>query len=172
MSCKAERNWDYEALFITSRSSDESLVSIESGIERKGRGSPTVSIVLEVNYQVDDETLIEATVYQSYTGHDDDYKLMPFGIEKKPFPEYIREFYDNVVYTNLGHCSNLPKPGEQIPWPIMTYKFDDCIFSGDGLPEILSEGYYKIFFNVTGPVDWSLVIGVKIVSKSNAMGYY
>lgn len=53
-----QRNWDYEALFITSRSSDESLVSIESGIERKGRGSPTVSIVLEVNYQVDDETLV------------------------------------------------------------------------------------------------------------------
>lgn len=53
-----QRNWNYEALYIKGRSSDESLVSIESGIERKGRGSPTVSIVLDINYQIDDETMV------------------------------------------------------------------------------------------------------------------
>lgn len=114
---------------------------------------------------------MEASIQQSQTGRDDDYRQMPWNIDKQPFPKYLEDFYKDVLYANVGHCSNLVEPGNEIPWPMITYKFENCIITGDGLPEIAPEGYYKVFFNVTGEVDWGFVLGLKIVSKSNTMGY-
>lgn len=114
---------------------------------------------------------VEALIYHSQTGGEDDYKQMPWNVPQKPFSEFMAEFYKDMLYANLGECSNLAEPGKEIPWPMITYKFANCAVTGEGMPEIAPEGYYKIFFTVTGQVDWGFVFIMKIVSKTNAMGY-
>ncbi|XP_017867666.1 PREDICTED: uncharacterized protein LOC108616756 [Drosophila arizonae] len=170
-SCSGKRNWDAETLFVNSSTSDESLLEYTTEIVRQGREKPTFSAVLDFHYQLDDTTTVEVLIYHSQTGGEDDYKLMPWNVPQKPFSEFIGEYYKDLLYANLGSCSNLAEPGKEIPWPKITYKFEKCQITGDGMPEIAPEGYYKIFFTATGPVDWSFVYGMKIVSKSNAMGY-
>lgn len=158
-------------MFVNTTSADESLVQIHAEIVRKGRETPSISGTLDCQYPLDETTLVEAVVYRSQTGSEDDYKLTPWGIPRKTFTEYMREYYNNMIYPNFEGCSNLAKPGTENAWSKVNYVFDECIPTGKGLPEIVPEGYYKIQFTATGRVEWGFVFVMRIVSKSNMMGY-
>lgn len=90
---------------------------------------------------------------------------MPWTIEKQPYPKYIEDFYQDLVYSNFGSCSDLPEPDSATPWNRGNYTFKDCFVDGDGLPEIAPQGFYKVIFTATGEVDWGIEAIVRITDK-------
>jgi len=95
--------------------------------------------------------------------------LLPFSIPKQSFYDYLNTYYKNVIMKNFGPCSNVPqfKDKFQPPWPKRTYIAEKCVFSGDGLPEIILPGFYKIIFNCSGPnqPSWAFVAVLKMRNK-------
>ncbi|XP_043645337.1 uncharacterized protein LOC122614753 [Drosophila teissieri] len=167
--CKAARKWDYEPILISATSSDDSLIKLEPHIVRMGRGEYGLSARVEWNYDVTEETMVDAIVYRSSTGDESDYKLLPYSVPKQSFYDYLNTFYKDVVMKNFASCSNVPQfEGDfQPPWPKQTYIGDKCTVAGDGLPDMVPQGFYKIIFNCTGPdqPSWSLVGVFKIITK-------
>ncbi|XP_030558038.1 uncharacterized protein LOC115760710 [Drosophila novamexicana] len=160
----ARRNWNYEPISIDVRSADASKVQVEAKIERIGRREYAYTGKMVVNYDMDDATMVEATIYRSYSGNEDDYKLLPFDIPKQTFKSIVESYYKDIIYKNLEHCSNLAKPENAYPWPKGTYIFDKCTVTGDGLPEVLPEGYYKVNFEISGPVEAGLTVIAKLTT--------
>ncbi|ALC42391.1 CG34028, partial [Drosophila busckii] len=106
--------------------------------------------------------------YRSNTGNEEDYTLMPWSVPKQTYEEYTKSFYESIVHKNLAHCSNLPTPDKAYPIPKGTvYKFDRCVVDGDGMPDYAPDGYYKVVFNATGEVEWTVTIIVKITKKTD-----
>lgn len=105
--------------------------------------------------------------YRSTSGDENDYKIMPFSIPKQPYVEFMNSHYKNVVLPNLGDCSNLIKFDGKFepPWPQDTYVLDKCVANSDGFPDMVPEGYYKVNFTLTNPVDWGFILIVKITTK-------
>ncbi|EDV55056.1 uncharacterized protein LOC6547084 [Drosophila erecta] len=165
--CKAGRNWDYEPLSLTSYSSDEDLLKIVTKVDRLGRSQYAFSMTLDWNYDVDKDTMVEADVYHCSSGAEDDYKMMPWSIPKQPFFEYLNAFYKDAFIKNVGHCSNMLQfEGDFVPpWPRNVYKLDKCVASGEGLPEIAPEGFYKLDYKMSGQVDWGFTLIVKVSNK-------
>ncbi|XP_017836707.1 uncharacterized protein LOC108595931 [Drosophila busckii] len=169
-AAKGERRWDYEPLEFEGISSDHSKLGIDLGIKRIKRGEFAMDGVIDVKYDVDDTTMIEAIAWRSNTGDEDDYKLMPWCIEKQTFGKFIENYYESMVLKNIGHCTNFPAVDNVHPFPKNAYKLDMCEFTGEGLPEIAPEGYYKIIFSATGEVDWSFMVKTKVVPKTDLYG--
>lgn len=105
-------------------------------------------------------------IYRSASGSESDYKLLPYAVPKKPFPS-AKTPYDEIAYPNLSLCSNIPKiEGDVLlPWPRNLYTFHLCAFSEGVIPEVMVDGFYKIIINLTGEVDWSLTIVIRIRTK-------
>lgn len=156
-------------------------------MDRLGRADFAFSMTLDWNYDADKNTMValgglgvlipfndyltlrqvEADAYHCTSGDESDYKLMPFSIPKQPFFEYLNAFYKDAFIKNVGHCSNLIQfEGEFTPpWPRGVYKLDKCVASGEGLPEVVPEGYYKIVYNTTGQVTWGFIFVVRVTQK-------
>ncbi|EDV36050.2 uncharacterized protein Dana_GF12153 [Drosophila ananassae] len=166
-NCRAGRNWNYEPVTLQAFSSDDSLLKISAKVDRLGRADFAFSMTLDWNYDADKNTMVEADVYHCTSGDESDYKLMPFSIPKQPFFEYLNAFYKDAFIKNVGHCSNLIQfEGEFTPpWPRGVYKLDKCVASGEGLPELVPEGYYKIVYNTTGQVTWGFIFVVRVTQK-------
>lgn len=105
--------------------------------------------------------------HRSSSGAESDYKLIPFNIPKQHYEEFMNSHYKDVVMPNLGGCSNLPKFEDKFvpPFPQQTYTLDKCVADSDGFPEMVPEGFYRVNFTMTGPVDWGFVLVVKISTK-------
>jgi len=112
---------------------------------------------------------VEAVVYRSSSGDENDYKMLPFSLPKQTFYDYLNTYYKDVIIKNLGHCSNLPqfKGKFQPPWPQNTYKFDKCKIDGDGLPDVAPPGFYKILFTQfgSGQPTWGFTAIFKLTAK-------
>ncbi|KAH8348350.1 hypothetical protein KR084_006648 [Drosophila pseudotakahashii] len=164
-----QRKWDYEPLSITSETSDESLINFELNIVRIGRGEYGISANVEWNYDTTDETMVEAIAYRSSSGEEADYKVLPWSIPKQPFYEYLNTYYKDVIMKNFAPCSNIPVFEDKFepPWPKKTYIGDKCVIDGDGLPEIVPPGFYKILFKGFGQdqPSWSFTAIVKLTNK-------
>ncbi|XP_026840750.1 uncharacterized protein LOC113565032 [Drosophila persimilis] len=161
--------WEYEPVSIETYSSDESQLKIESKVDRLKRGEFGVSCTVEWKYDVDETTMVEGTAYRSSSGAENDYKILPWSVPKLPLYEYLDTYYKDLLIPNLGHCSNLPQvEGKfQPPWPKQIYHLDKCVFDGEGLPEVVPTGFYKIIFTVTGPnqPEWGLHLILKVTAK-------
>nr|XP_017014791.2 uncharacterized protein LOC108069297 isoform X1 [Drosophila takahashii] len=164
-----QRKWDYEPISITAFTSDESLISFNISLVRIGRGEYGASAIVEWNYDTTEETMVEGVVYRSSSGAESDYRVLPYSIPKQSFYEYLNTYYKDVVMKNLAHCSNIPifEDKFQPPWPKKTYIGDKCVVDGDGLPEIVPPGMYKIVCNCTGPDQptWGLTIIFKLTNR-------
>ncbi|KAH8357750.1 hypothetical protein KR200_003255, partial [Drosophila serrata] len=162
-----QRKWDYEPLTINAYSSDESMLKIVAKVERVARGEFAVSATVDYNYIPDDTTMVEAVAHRSSSGAESDYKLIPFNIPKQSWEEFMNTHYKDMVIPNLGDCSNLIKFEGKYDgnWPKQVYTLDKCVANSDGFPEVVPEGFYRINFTVTGPVDWGFVLIVKISTK-------
>ncbi|KAH8357755.1 hypothetical protein KR200_009573, partial [Drosophila serrata] len=165
-----KRKWDYEPISVTGTTSDPNLMKIVTKIDRIGRGDFAVSGTIEWNYATDESTTIEAIAYRSSSGAEADYKLLPWSIPKQPFYEYLDNYYKDVIMKMFSHCTNLPQfEGKfQPPWPSKTYVIDKCVLGdGDGLPEVVPPGFYKIVlsFSGTDQPSWGAVAILKITPK-------
>ncbi|BFG03215.1 uncharacterized protein DMAD_02520 [Drosophila madeirensis] len=163
------KKWEYEPVSLATYSTDESQLKVESKIDRLKRGEFGLTAILEWKYDTDETTMVEASAYRSDSGAENDYKLLPWTIPKQPFFDYLDTYYKDVIIKNLGHCSNLPQfTGKfQPPWPKQTYKVDKCIFDGEGLPEVVPPGFYKIIFITSGPnqPEWGFTLVLKVTTK-------
>ncbi|EDW01844.1 GH21658, partial [Drosophila grimshawi] len=164
------RYWDYEPLSITTSTTDPTKLRIDAKTERLGRDEYALTINFDLNYDIDDTTMMEAIALRSPTGSEDDYRPMPWSMEKQPFNQGLKNYYADILYKNFGPCSNLPLPENVYPVPKDKYRLEKCVISGEGMPEVAPNGYYKVIYNVTGEVDWALVCIVKVFQKNDFMG--
>ncbi|EDW85756.2 uncharacterized protein Dwil_GK22973 [Drosophila willistoni] len=166
-SGELQRNWEYELVSLTPYSSDEALLNTSGRVERIKRGEFGLTIGIDLNYVMDETTMIEATAERSNTGDESDYKPIPWTIPLQTHPEFMKEYYNDIVTTNLGPCSNLPAYEDDYtpPFPQGNYLMEKCIPNGDGFPEIAPEGFYRIQIKFTGPVDWGYICIVKVTTK-------
>ncbi|XP_034102071.1 uncharacterized protein LOC117566639 [Drosophila albomicans] len=163
--CDAKRRWDYEPISVDPYTSDRDKLDVEFRIKRSPRGEYFFAGFVNFNYVMDETTMMEATAMRSQSGNDDDYTPVPWSIPKQNYEEFFKNFYENLVYKNFGGCSNFRAPADLFPWVNGNYSFSDCEVSGDGMPEIAPQGYYKINFNVTGEVEWGFESVCKIFDK-------
>ncbi|ALC42392.1 CG18538, partial [Drosophila busckii] len=169
-----QRRWDYEPLTFEGTSSDPSKLNIDMAVERVKREFAMTGVI-DCKYDMDKTTMrcyklplqVEAVGYRSNTGDEADYKLLPWAVPKQTFPEFLGKYYEHMALANVGHCSNLPAVENMTPWPQNAYKFDKCIYTGDGLPDIAPEGFYKVIFTFTGEVDWTFTVISKITSRKD-----
>ncbi|KAH8400791.1 hypothetical protein KR009_000971, partial [Drosophila setifemur] len=161
------RSWDYEPLSIQAYSSDESALKITSKIDRIRRGEFAISMTLNFNYEMGDTTMMEATAYSCTSGVESDYKLLPWTIPNQPYTEFLNGFYKESFIKNVAHCSDLPQfEGKfEPPWRKGVYTMDKCVLTGEGLPQIAPDGYYRIHFNTTGEVSWGYTAIVRIKQR-------
>lgn len=113
---------------------------------------------------------MEAWGYRSSSGSEDDYKLLPWTIQKQTFEKFANDYYEKLFFNNLHHCSNIPETKDVYPWPRGTYTFDKCVVVGDGMPEIAPEGYYKVFFEVTGECRILFSAILQVTTKTAVLG--
>ncbi|XP_064543804.1 uncharacterized protein LOC135432196 [Drosophila montana] len=168
--CAGKRNWEYQPISISARTSDASKLEIEADVQIIGRDYWVISGKLISNTDMNDTIMVEGTGYRSSSGAEDDYKLLPYHIPKQTFKQFADNHYKKIVYKNLKHCSNIPEPENVYPWPKGTYIFKRCIATGDGFPELLLEGYYKINFDITGDVEAGVTIIVLLTNPSRYFG--
>ncbi|XP_030558271.1 uncharacterized protein LOC115760858 [Drosophila novamexicana] len=168
--CAGKRTWDYEPLSVVVESSDPKKMNLVAKMERVGPGEYAITATLNWNYDTDETTIVEAVAYRSSSGNPDEYALLPWSIPKQTYKKYTNSYYKDIIFKNLGHCSNLPQPDNVDPWPKNIYKLEKCVISGEGMPEIAPEGYYKVIFRVTGEVDWSFEFIAKLSTKQNVFG--
>ncbi|KAH8272917.1 hypothetical protein KR018_009906, partial [Drosophila ironensis] len=161
------RNWDYEPVSLASFTSDESLLKIDAKVNRLGRADFALTVAVDWNYDADENTMVKADAYHCTSGDESDYKLMPFSVPSQPFFEFLNGFYKDAFIKNVGHCSNLIQFEDKFepPWPRGVYKMDKCVATGEGLPDVCPEGYYKIIFNATGQVNWGFILVARVTAK-------
>ncbi|XP_017835540.1 uncharacterized protein LOC108594913 [Drosophila busckii] len=168
--CICKPQWEYEPISIVSQTSDPNKLNLESEVVRINRGEYAFSGELFWNFDADETTMVESMGYRSNTGNEEDYKLLPMGIPKQTYQEYLENFYEKMLYLNVKNCSKLPEPENAWPWARGTYTFKNCVATGDGLPDVTPEGYYKVVFMVTGEVEWNMTSIVKVTTKVNLYG--
>uniref|UniRef100_A0A6P4E9K5 Uncharacterized protein LOC108037958 n=1 Tax=Drosophila rhopaloa TaxID=1041015 RepID=A0A6P4E9K5_DRORH len=166
-NCSGKRKWDYEPLSIESFSTDENLLKMEAKVERLGRGEFAITATIDFKYEPDENTFVEAVGYRSTSGDENDYKLIPLSIPKQPFTEFMNSHYKDMVIPNLGGCSNIIQFKDKFepPWPMKVYNLKQCVADSDGFPDVVPEGYYKVNFTMSNPVDWGFILIVKITTK-------
>ncbi|XP_030381198.1 uncharacterized protein LOC115629009 [Scaptodrosophila lebanonensis] len=162
----AARSWDYEPKSVTVSSSDEQKLRISFRVDRINRGEYALSGEIDWKYDVQDDTMIEILCYRSNSGGND-WKIMPWSIPYQKYEDFVNTFYKEMVTKSIGHCTNMPQYEKkyQPPWPKKLYVFDHCVVNGDGFPEHMVEGYYKVIINITGEVHWVLTFVLKVTSK-------
>ncbi|KAM8712819.1 hypothetical protein ACLKA7_013191 [Drosophila subpalustris] len=163
--CDGKRKWDYELISVESTTSDPDKLFIDVRIKRMRQGDFAYHGYINFNYDVDDTTMVEAVSFRSQSGRDDEYSPMPWSIPKQLYTEFIESFYEDMIYKNLGGCSNMPKPENVLPFKKENITLTECVVSGDGLPEMAPQGYYKVKLTVTGEVEWTIVSVAKIFDK-------
>ncbi|KAM8703799.1 hypothetical protein ACLKA7_008433 [Drosophila subpalustris] len=157
--CVARRSWNFEILSIKTTSSDYNLMNISLQIDRISFSESSISGFLHLKYDADDKTEMELLVLSSVSGREEDYHELPYKTSKQTITEFVDNYYDDLVYANLGHCSNFPKfKGKFVPpFPKRNYTLNNCALTGDGFPDILPLGYYKIIVRTSGPVEVEVV---------------
>ncbi|XP_017044439.1 uncharacterized protein LOC108090335 [Drosophila ficusphila] len=167
--CEAARKWEYEPLSLDTFSSDPKLIKIDAQIVRMGRADFGLTGTAEWNYDTTDETMVEVIAFRSSSGDESDYKMLPWAVPKQPFYDYLNTYYKDMFMKDFVSCSNLPQFEDKFepPWLKQKYYAEKCIINGEGLPDMVPLGYYKLIFNCTGPdqPSWSFVAVVKLTSK-------
>jgi len=101
-------------------------------------------------------------ILSSYSGDESDYKLTPMSIQPQKFTEYVNTFYKDLLLPNLGNCTDLPVYENEFvpPWPKATYNFTRCALNGQGLPDILADGFYKGEAVITAQPNLEVTVSV------------
>ncbi|XP_034477897.1 uncharacterized protein LOC117784307 [Drosophila innubila] len=129
------------------------------------RGEFAYDGYINFNYDVTDDTMIEAVAFRSTSGRDEDYTPLPWTIPKQPFSKFIEDFYKDMIYENLYSCSNLPEPDKVLPFQRGNLTLKECVVEGKGMPEMAPQGYYKIILKTTGEVEWGFVSVARLFDK-------
>jgi len=110
---------------------------------------------------------IEIIASHGVSGREEDYRELLYQVPKMTLTEFVNNYWDELVHPNLGSCSNFPKfHGEFVsPFPKKCYILNDCEFTGDGIPDILPVGYYKMLIQMTGQAELTIIFIFKLTPK-------
>ncbi|XP_016988926.1 uncharacterized protein LOC108051351 [Drosophila rhopaloa] len=165
--CEARTQWEATPISIDGHTTNPSAMDSNLRLERISRGEYGFSGTFFWGIDMDDSVMVEMRILNSYTGKEADYKLTPFSIQPQKFTDYINTFYKDLLIPNLGNCTDMPKyeSGYVPPWPKTTFNFNHCTVSGEGLPEVLAEGFYRAEAIITAlptvSVNVSAVLRIK-----------
>ncbi|XP_017044443.2 uncharacterized protein LOC108090338 [Drosophila ficusphila] len=169
IGCKAARKWEYEPLSVKVFYSDPDQMKLEAHIVRMGRADFGMSATADLNYDATDETMIEVIAYRSRSGDERDYKMLPWTVPKQPYYDYLNIYYKDLFMKDFASCSNFPQFKDKFEPPMQKKKYyvDKCMINGEGLPDLLPPGYYKLKFNCTGPNQpyWGFIAIVRVTTK-------
>ncbi|KAH8272918.1 hypothetical protein KR018_009907, partial [Drosophila ironensis] len=161
--------WQGRPISFASNTTDASYLDLHIKIERFGLGEFGFSGTYFTNIIMDENVMIEMRIYSCYSGNEADYKLTPYTIAPQKFIDYINTFYKDMLMKNLGNCTDLPRypDGFVPPFPTGTYNFTRCQISGDGLPEVVPEGFYKAVVIITSQpmVELTFTAIMKVTTK-------
>ncbi|XP_002018541.2 uncharacterized protein LOC6592874 [Drosophila persimilis] len=162
--CAAKKNWECEPQSVSAYSTNEGLLNIQLKTERVGRTGFFFSGTFFWNLDIDDSVLVEVELYRSTTGAESDYKLTPMSIPRQTFIEYLNTYYKDMVIKNLGDCSDLPQYEDErmTQLPKKTYTLTRCTVNGEGMPEVLVAGFYKILITISHP---TVIQNVQVIIK-------
>ncbi|XP_023302194.2 uncharacterized protein LOC111684287 [Lucilia cuprina] len=160
---KCEPNWSYELLSIKLDSETE-LFKGDLYVKRLSRGLYAVSGTLNIGMDLNNNTIVCADVYYSFTSMD--YIRTPFSVPKQPMPQFIKTLYKDMLLESLLKCSTNP-PDLEFDGVITKrlVELNDCIISNENMPSHMKSGFYKIIFGMQKQVTAQLEIIVKIDQK-------
>ncbi|KAH8408693.1 hypothetical protein KR215_010858, partial [Drosophila sulfurigaster] len=159
--------WKYELISLSSYSEDESKLKIETRIEHSKTNDISGGGDIYWMFEYNDDDVGELQIYRSPHGNADEFKPIPYAIPKTTLKEGIENYYDDVFYASVSHCSNLPKRSEFVndKIPQGHYEFRSCVINYKKLPQIMPEGVYKLILTFTHDFKWGLEIVAKVTSR-------
>ncbi|XP_017966794.2 uncharacterized protein LOC108658649 [Drosophila navojoa] len=160
----SKRHFDVTMLSLASNSTDETKSKLDLRVDRVSHGETVLNGIWEWQYDVDHTTMLEATIYSSDSGSENEYKKLPHGIPPMSFEEFLDQHYNDIVYANFKNCSNLKayKNKVETPWQKGTYTFNQCRPKGYGMPEIIADGFYKVYTRLSADPEIHIVVVFKI----------
>ncbi|EDW13843.2 uncharacterized protein Dmoj_GI23934 [Drosophila mojavensis] len=159
-----KRHFDATILSLASNSTDESKSKLDLRVDRVSHGETVLNGIWEWQFDVDNTTMLETTFYSSDSGSENEYKKLPHGIPPISFEEFLDQHYNDIIYENFKNCSNLKayKNKVETPWQKGTYTLNQCRPKGHGMPEILADGFYKIYIRLSADPEIHIVVVFKI----------
>lgn len=111
----------------------------------------------------------EAKTFRSSRGNDD-YKPMPFTMQKQDFETFFNGVYKDVLMGDLHECSDLPFFEDKWEGVVnaRTYEMNMCKFNVANWPDNMIPGFYKFvaqFFDEEDTVIAVFTLIVEIESK-------
>lgn len=106
-------------------------------------------------------------ILSSQSGRKDDYNPTPYKIQPIKFVEAMENYYQDLLYSNVANCSNIPEiKGKYVsPFPHGHYFVNRCAITANGFPDILPLGYYKLVFNIEGEIIISVTLIMKLIPR-------
>ncbi|KAH8331516.1 hypothetical protein KR074_004997, partial [Drosophila pseudoananassae] len=161
--------WQARPISITKTTTDPNYMDLNLKVERFGLGEFAFTGTYFTNIDMDDSVTVELRIYSCYSGNEADYKLTPYSIQPQKFIDYLNTFYKDLLMKNLGDCTDLPKyeDGYVPPWPKDTFNFTRCTISGEGMPEVVPEGFYKalVILSALPAVELQFTVILKVTTK-------
>ncbi|XP_034480995.1 uncharacterized protein LOC117786744 [Drosophila innubila] len=167
VGCVARRNWKIEILSITTKSSDENLLNVHLHVDQAALIKTSFSGTFDVKFDTDDKTMIEVIALYSVSGREEDYRRNPYQVPKMTLTEFIDTYWNELIYPTLRPCSNFQEfEGKFVPpFPRKSYIMNQCELTGDGSPDILPIGYYKVLILLSGQAELNVTLTLKLTPK-------
>ncbi|KAH8320670.1 hypothetical protein KR067_006792, partial [Drosophila pandora] len=161
--------WQARPISISKNTTDPNYMDLNLKIERFGLGEFAFTGTYFTTIEMDESVTVELRIYSCYSGNEADYKLTPYSIQPQKFIDYLNTFYRDLLMKNLGDCTDLPKykDGYVPPWPKGTFNFTRCQISGEGMPEVVPEGFYKalVIISTLPAVELQFTVILKVTTK-------
>lgn len=149
-------SWTYEVTDVKTNSKNPDLLKLVMKVERIRRGVYGVAGFMDINFDADDNVIVETMLFHSRNGGNvDEYKKLPMQIANETLTFTMNKFYKPYIMESLVKCSeDAPEFDEfVVPLTKRNITMKNCIVSTDNLPSHMSEGYYRFLFKVYGPVE-------------------
>ncbi|XP_060659071.1 uncharacterized protein LOC132793293 [Drosophila nasuta] len=160
------RMWDYELISIEASTSDPDKLSNDFRVKQNRKGEIYFDGYIYFNYDFANfGTMVESSAMRSQAGNENEYAPVIWSIPKETYDEFMENYYKDIIYSNVGSCTNLPEPENIVPWKSHNYTFVNCKIEPHGFPDIVPQGYYRVNFKVTGEVNWGFVGVVRVFDK-------
>ncbi|XP_075156198.1 uncharacterized protein LOC142229524 [Haematobia irritans] len=164
------QSWTYEMKSVETKTSNPDLVDFYNvHVVRVNRGIYALAgyIFYNVDVAEGDTNQVEVKAYRSENGIKE-YKKIPFSVPRQHFYAFMNKFYKDAAMETLSKCSDLPVFEDKMTPPMEKKNFtmDNCIFSQEGLPQYLQEGFYKVDIIGYGDVEWLIQFTVEVMWTS------
>lgn len=161
-------NWEFDLINATGISSDPSVIDLSYKVDRISRGVYGISGYFNLSVDLDDETIINATLFRSNRINGPFIKTPMAYIQ--PLSKAMNGIYKNSCMESMHKCvisGNAPYFEDTFEPPLTARSIvlDKCVFSTDNLPNNLAQGYYMFRIAAQHPVEVETIYVAHIKRK-------